>query len=312
MTQATSAASGIRVAVLAVAFTLMQWHAGAAAQASAPNAAPDGFKEIKRSDGVCRRDADGAGNAVELPEGPPLPEPDLSCAVSPADAQAWADAANTVFVDTRLPVEFGQFGIRGAVNLGLSDLQTKPYLMSKRLVLLGSGKAEQALYQACAVLKRQGFAQVRVVRGGMASWHASQLALIGRPPSAAALSRIDPAELWRESKFDDNVVMVAASQAALQANLSFSVVLPQVSAYAIKAILDRRRKELKGAPVAAVVLAAGPELSDQQLLQIQQALKPVPVLLYADTADALARQVARQTATWTAQARGPKRPGCGL
>ena len=67
------------------------------------------------------------------------------------------------------------------------------------------------------------------------------------------------------------------------------MVLPQTTAAAIRATLDRRRKALKAAPLASVILAADAAISDQQIAQLQRAMLPIPVLVYTDTRDAFAQ-----------------------
>jgi len=282
------------------------------AQTSAGGGLPDALKGINPANGSCRREDSAAGAPAAVVAAPVQPEPDLSCAIAASDALFWLDAPDALFVDTRLPAEHAQFGIRGSVNLAALDLRTKPYLKSKRIVLFGNGKGEQENYRACAQLKRDGFAQVRVLRGGIAMWHLAQLPLVGRSVPNGGLVGLDTAEFWQEAKFDDNVVLVSPARREVQSNLSFSVLLAQPSAEAIKSVLERRRKELKGTPMAAVVLVAGNEVSEVQLAQIQQSLKPIPVLLYADTHEALTRHLARQQVVWSAYARGPKKPACGV
>ena len=281
------------------------------AQANAGGGLPEALRGINPANGACRRDDSVTGASGAAVATPAQPEPDLSCAIAASDVLSWLDAPDALFVDTRLPAEHAQFGIRGSVNLAALDLRTKPYLKSKRIVLFGNGKGEQENYRACAQLKRAGFTQVRVLRGGIAMWQLAQQPLVGRSMPNAAMVGLDSAEFWQEAKFDDNVVLVSPARREVQANLSFSVLLDQPSADAIKGVLEQRRKELKGAPMAAVVLVAGKEITETQLAQIRASLKPIPVLLYADSNESLTRHIAQHQAVWTAHARGPKRPACG-
>jgi hypothetical protein len=64
--------------------------------------------------------------------------------------------------------------------------------------------------------------------------------------------------------------------------------------------------------LASVTLVAVPTLTDDQIRQLQQAVAPLPLLVYAGTRDTYVRAMASQKAIWRAQERGPKRPGCGL
>lgn len=282
------------------------------AEVAQPQGVFDALKGIRQAVGSCRRDNEANPAAKEGPVAAPLLDADLSCAISPGDAMRWLEAANTIFVDTRPAPEHGQFGIRGAVNVRPSELKTKTYLQRKRIVLFGVGVGDQELYRACSGLKQAGFGQVHVLRGGLALWSAFRLPLIGAPPSGSLMSRLSAAQLWQESRYDDNVVVVFPSMSAGRENLPYSVLLMTPTAEGVRGVLERRRKELKGAPVASVILVAGAEMNDQQFEQLQQKLGAIPLLLYAESLGALDRQLSSQKAMWAAQSRGPKRPGCGL
>ena len=65
-------------------------------------------------------------------------------------------------------------------------------------------KAERVLYEACAELKKIGFRQVRVLRGGLMAWLTYAQPIIGRPPGEDTLAQLSPAELWAESQFGAN------------------------------------------------------------------------------------------------------------
>jgi hypothetical protein len=98
----------------------------------------------------------------------------------------------------------------------------------------------------------------------------------------------------------------------MQADLPFSQVLSHTTVESIKVVLARRRKESRNAPMASLILAIAPGVTDSQIQQFQEVVMPVPLLVYADTRDALVRQIAVQKAIWAAQAHGPKKLGCGL
>lgn len=280
------------------------------AQSTPSSGLPEALKGINLADGVCRPEA-RVDEAPIISPPTKVVQPDLSCAVTPTDAASWLNVSETLFVDTRLPAEYAVFGIPGAVNMPVSDLMVKSYLVRKRIVLFGSGKGEEELYRACTSLKRQGFARVHVLRGGVAQWRVAKLPLIGRVPVAALLSRIDAAELLRESAFDDNVVLVVPNRASMKTRLPSSFALPGANAESIKTLLERRGKELKGAPMASVILVAGSDLDDQEIDLIRQALSPVPILFFTGDSNALVQFATRQDLMLKAYARGPKKPGCG-
>ncbi|MFC5473797.1 hypothetical protein [Paraherbaspirillum soli] len=121
----------------------------------------------------------------------------------------------------------------------------------------------------------KGIKQVKVLRGGMPSWLLSRQAVLGKPLDAMQSVRLSPA--------------------------------------AIKSMIEqRRRKGSKGAPLAAVILVTAAGATPETLQRWREAAQPTPLLIYADTQDAYARQLTLQKAIWTAQAHGPKQLGCGL
>lgn len=288
-------------------------HGSALAQARPGGQIPDALKDVKPATDMCRRDEYASAPAgTSAPVATPDIEPDLSCAIAVSELQPLLGRPATALMDLRPGADHLTFHIDGALNLNTGDLHAKPYWRSKTVVLVGSGKAERELYRECTRLKQSGYSSVRVLRGGMPAWLASGRAVIGQAPSAPQLARLTAAEFWIESQDPENLVVLGIEKKALQNDLSFSTVLPQNSAEAIRAVVERRRKELRNAPLAAAVLAADLGVTDDEVLQLQQSLAPVPLLVYTDTREALVRHAGVQKAIWTAQARGPKQPGCGL
>lgn len=280
------------------------------AQGTDANTIPHALKDIQQATGVCHKDdvlsSDSGASAIKEYSA------DLSCAISSSELQTLQTRPNSALLDLRQMAEYESFHIQGALNLNTSDLHSKPYWRDKNVVLIGNGKTEEELYKECSRLKHTGYKQVRVLRGGMPAWLTYNYSITGRAPSVRQLTRLSPAEFWVESNNLENVVLLAKEQSALKPDISFSSIMPQVTDDAIKVVLERRRKELKNAPFAAVILALDPTSSDEQIHQLQSALLPIPILIYTDTRDAYLRQLAVQKAIWSAQAKGPKQPGCGL
>jgi rhodanese-related sulfurtransferase len=284
--------------------------ASATAQLVPGTELPRALKDIKPSSSICRRDEGvqpGSDSASAVPE----PTPDLSCAIAPPELAAMRDRPDTVLIDTRPRSEHNSFRIGGALGMTVSELHTKSMLRGKNLVLIGDGKAERELYAACTDLKARGFRQVKVLRGGMPSWLVHGGAVEGRGPDVMQALRLDSAQLWGESQFDANLVLVAPDRQAIRSRLPFSMPVPGTSAAAVKGVIERRRKEVKGAPLASVVLVTSGATTDDVLKQMVSALQPVPVLLYTESPDTYTRQFAQLKATWDAQARGPKQLPCG-
>lgn len=282
------------------------------------NKIPSALTDIKQAGETCTRDDVGAKTATQTQ--PDVLAADLNCAIAAPDALSLLGRPETVVVDTRTPSEFGGFQIEGSLNLTVSGLRHKSYLRDKTIVLVGNGKAERVLYEACAELKKIGFRQVRVLRGGLMAWLTYAQPIIGRPPGEDTLAQLSPAELWAESQFGANLVLVNASQTAIRNSIPGGVLIAQNDKEVIKATLERRQKGIKkdrdkaskDNPLASVVLVAGRGASIGHIAELRQALKPVPLLVYSDTVENYDSYITTQKAVWAAQAHGPKQPKCGL
>jgi rhodanese-related sulfurtransferase len=273
---------------------------------------PEALKNIKPAAGVCLREAAVSPKARVFAKADEAARPDLSCAIVPAELSRLLKRPDTVLIDVRNATDYAAFHIEGVLNTTVSELHIKRFLRGKTVVLIGSGKAERELYTACTRLKTHGFRQVKVLHGGMPSWLSFGQAVLGRVPNAAQLARLTPSELWIESRFDANLLLVARSQEEIQRQLSSSMLIPDESPAAVQAAIERRRKQPKKAPLAAVVLVTAAGSDNETVQRLRQAIQPIPLLVYTNTADAYAHQLAQQKAVWAAQARGPKQPACGL
>lgn len=269
---------------------------------------PDALKGIPAATGVCRRD-DVAASVQSAAQAPEV-APDLSCAATPADVMAMQSRTEVMLVDVRPRSRYESFRIDGSFNMGVSELRTKSPLRGKAVVLVGDGKAERELYRTCAGLNAQGFKQVKVLRGGLPAWQAQGGDISGASGEAGQAMRLNAEELWTESQFDANVVLVTRAQEVMYTRVPYAVLIPDESVSAVRATLERRRRELKGAPMAAVVLVTSPATSTESLEQLRKSIQPIPLLVYADGAESYARQLAQLNASWAAQARGPKSPPC--
>ncbi len=294
-------------AMLCASLFLLGGGAGAADTKADPGQLPEALKGIKPVSGVCRRE-----EAAPAPYPAAQGRPDLSCAIPVSGLLGMLQQSNTAVIDVRLNSLFQDYHIAGALSLSYADLHSKPHWRDKAVVLVGDGKAERELYVECGRLKTLGYKNVSVLRGGMPFWLSNGQSVAGRAPTASQLTHLAPAEFWAESRNQDNLVVIGKERDASQAQLPLAVPLPNTSGEAIKAVIERRRKELKSAPLSAVILVAKSGISDQELHQAQQAILPVPLLVYADTDAALAHQITVEKAMWSAQARGPKQLACGL
>lgn len=316
----TTKIRSVRVTCALVCCISLSWFAPglSVAQVLPGNVLPEALKDIKPAGGACARDNVGARASTQTRLD--VPVADLSCAITAPEALSLLGRPESVVVDTRPATEFGGFQIEGSLNLTVSGLRHKSYLRDKTIVLVGSGKGEHVLYEACAELKKDGFKQVRVLRGGLIAWLSYAQPSIGRAPGENTLAQLSPAELWLESQFGANLVLVNKKQDAIQSLIPYGVLIAQDSKEAIKTILERRQKGIKNElnkawkenSLASVVLVTARGTSSEQIVDLRKSLRPVPLLVYSDTAENFNSYIATQKAIWAAQAHGPKQPKCGL
>lgn len=296
------------VSALMFAFACLS-SSGVLAQLTSGDKLPPAIQDIKRASGTCRReDMVGANSSPTNAGGI---QADLGCALPVTEIQGLLAQPNSLLVDLRPAMDFQAFHAERAVNLGTNELHSKPYWRNKTLVLVGHGKAEGELYRECAQLKQLGYQQVKVLRGGMPMWLAHHQPVLGSPPSPSQLVRLTAAELWLESQNGHNMLLLDKESESLQRELSGGQVVPKLSPDAIQAALVRYRGNRKAPALAAVVLVTH-GVSDEQVGQWQQAVMPVPVLVFSGTKESFVREIGAQKAIWAAHARGPKQPRCGV
>ncbi len=273
-----------------------------------PAVAPSpAFHTIQPAASECLR-KDAAPQAALKPGKADATLPDLSCAIAPVELSGLVKHPDTVIVDVRPAADYAAFHLNGALNLTAAELRTKPYLRGKAVVLIGDGKAERERYIDCARLKANGFKQAKVLRGGMPAWLSSGQAILGRAPDAASMGLLSPGELWAETQFNANLVLLTADRKGLSHEWPSATTIPDASLAAIQAALKQRGNK---SPLASVVLVTADDKVAASLPGLRQAVQPVPLLTYTGPADAYTRQLAQQQAVWDAQARGPKKPMCG-
>lgn len=279
---------------------------------AAGGAMPEALEGIAPAGHACKRDEAAQQPRSVAEASAPAVVADLSCAISVLEVVNLRSRNAAFLVDTRSPSEFEAAHVDGALHATPAEVRSKTFLRDRMLVLVGSGKAEQELYVACTELKSRGFPHVKVLRGGMPLWQAQGQPTVGPGSGGAPAPSLSTAELWMESQFDANLVIVAPSHAALRDQLPYAMPLPQVNASAIKSVLDRRRRELKNAPLSAVVLMAGASaMAADTQRALAASMAPVPLLVYTLPAEVFMREMRQQQLSWTALARGPKQPPCG-
>ncbi|MEW6490617.1 MAG: rhodanese-like domain-containing protein [Thermodesulfobacteriota bacterium] len=117
--------------------------------------------------------------------------------------------SGVVLADVRRPDPQGRARIPGSLQIPLYAVRTKGFLRSTTVVLIGEGHDDGPLLEECARLGGAGFAQVRVLEGGINHWWERGGPIEGDPEALAGLSRVTPAELesalrtgeWRVAGF---------------------------------------------------------------------------------------------------------------
>jgi rhodanese-related sulfurtransferase len=236
---------------------------------------------------------------------------DLSCAISPDTAASLlSEQADVALIDTRMSSEFEDFRINGALNLASSYIRSKPYLKNRALILLGNGKGDRDLYQVCEELKTAGFARVYVMRGGIRAWLESGQSVIGQPPSLLDMALLTPSELFREVTFDQNILLRSTDFKPADYDLPPGTPIKVINAASVKSALMAAQKRRKNKPFAGIVLVLGDGFDRTRLEEVIDALKPNPVLVYAEPMSHYAQFQGSQNAMWVAQARGVQVPAC--
>lgn len=274
----------------------------------AANSVEDMLKGISPVGGMCLRDEVNNNNPSTASA--TRPKPDITCAITPSELSPLLERSDLVLADVRLRADYDAARMDGAIHFGLSALRIKPFLRDKLLVLIGNGKSERELYATCAELKEQGFKQVKVLRGGMAAWWPFQRSRGMQSGIQQEATQLTGPELWVESQFDANLVLLMTSDPEMQRMLPTATQLPNDQPVTIRLILDKKRKAKK-MPIG-VVLVLPYNASPSLIERVRDAVQPLPLLFYSDSSAQYAQQIAQQKAIWLAQERGPKKLGCGL
>lgn len=291
-----------------LAAVLLQLSGDALAQVRPGSEMPDALKGIPPA--VCKGNQDASAGGGAQTGASQAKQPDFTCALAPAAAANYLQQPGVVLADVRAATEFARFHARDAIGVTASQLRTQNHWRDKPVLLIGSGKAEGDDFRTCAVLRANGYSQVRVLRGGMPGWLEAGLPVDGAAPSPATLARLSAAEFWAEGQDLDNVVLLAVPPERFKRELSFAVPIAKATPEAIRAVLERRKKETKGSPLNVVVLALPPATTDSEIQSLRQALAPVPLLAYTGGQDEFTMQLREQRAIWQAHARGPRKPPC--
>ncbi|MCE1186124.1 MAG: rhodanese-like domain-containing protein, partial [Rhodocyclales bacterium] len=273
------------------------------------NSIPPALKDVKPADGVCRKE-DFTSAAAQDVFG--MLKPDLGCSMSAGDVGARLSDPRLAVMDLRHASEYEKFHIENALSVDLVALLSKPYWRNKSVLLVGDGKFDHDIYLSCTRLKQAGYKQVHVLSGGMLAWLEQNMPVVGRPLSLQQQAHLNDYEFWRITRNEGVLVLLDKTITGFQQEFPQALVLPQITPEALRSILDKKRKMLKGQRFVSVVLVLRSELGDESLRILQQAVAPESLLVYAQGLDLYKKQVSTQKAVWAAHAKGPKQLGCGL
>nr|WP_315194823.1 rhodanese-like domain-containing protein [uncultured Aquabacterium sp.] len=246
-----------------------------------------------------------------------LPAPDARCLLSTSELSHDKALSEWTWVDVRRPDLAEADAQPGALRLSPELLRSKAFLKTRRVLLVGDGHAQAALLSQCRRLKDEGFKQVRVLNGGWPQWRfqqglqSSSTESLSAPAPLSAPALLSASALWAESQHEGNLVIGTRADGLIPL-LPFGATLDAWSVERVRALIERRRHDSPGVPLASVVLVHAPERSvDVPLAALRQALHPTPVLVHVGQASALRTQLAQMEAAWVARERGPKQPRCG-
>lgn len=272
---------------------------------------PDALKAIPAAGAVCRRD-DAAAPSADLRESQTIKTLDLSCAISAQEAARLLEKPGSSLIDLRSSAEYLAWHAPNSMNLTLTEVLTKPYLRDKLVVLMGSGKLEADSLHACMRLKQDGFRQVFVVRGGILGWMQHGYATQGNAPMLSNALKITSGELWAASQFVENRIFLDVDRSSMRTLLPSATVLGTDAIDALRFSSNRKADKKKIPSVMGLILVTDPEITENRIRAIQQAMLPNPLLIYSGLDSEYRAFIDQQKAVLSAHARGPKKLGCGL
>jgi rhodanese-related sulfurtransferase len=140
---------------------------------------------------------EGAGGVVR----------DASCYVTARELARWRGGSDLVIVDPRPSAEFRRVRIPGSINLPLRQLLSRPYLRSRRLLLVDAGYLGADLEVGCRELRAAGFVSVGIVEGGLNAWAQTMGDLEGDRVARRGVNRIPARDLALATRSDHWLVV---------------------------------------------------------------------------------------------------------
>lgn len=255
--------------------------------------APAAIRGLPQNGGACHRN--DANSGLDVIRGDDQLE--LNCLITPVEMQEQLKAGRALAIDTRSASQRTASHPSGAIDLGPDELRSKKYLASRMLILIGDGKSQRELISACTKLRREGFRQTRVLQGGFPGWVLQGGMATGTdpvPPGAPTLSAV---ELWAESQFESNLVLLIRSASAFATELPGATTgIPDIRLETIKREVDRWRSANKRSFLSSVILVGDAE-DKVELERLRKGLQPIGLLIHGGTVDDFKRQMHVQNAT---------------
>jgi len=134
--------------------------------------------------------------------------------------------ADIRLIDVRPAPVFNELHMPAAWNLALYAVKAQNQLRSFSLVLVDAYGGDPTLEQACRELRRNGFASVWILRGGLNGWRQAGGALEGNPAAMDKLAVLSPADFDRVRNFSDWVVVTDGANQASRAAFLFPDAVP--------------------------------------------------------------------------------------
>lgn len=287
------------------------WLGDGWAQVRSGNELPEALINIKPADGVCKKDQAIAAWDQQHGHTDPIVI-DRDCARTAQQVVATLGQPDVLLVDLRQGQDFQRFHVKGASQLTLSQLLSKPYLQSKSLVLIGDARDDRETYLACTQLRQAGFQNTTLITGGMSQWLLHGLPVEGKAPLPLELSLVSAPQLWARGQSDDQLVVLDARRASLSSQFPKAKVVSTLTPDALTRVVTTPEKKKTVSPWITVTLVTDQPLSAESYAELQRAIMPLPLSVYTGSDGDYAAALKQQKAIWVAQAKGPKTLGCGL
>lgn len=300
--------SGCRHLFLSIA--VVTFASLADAQVLSPSELPSVLKELPRAGSMCKRDAPETGSL--LASGDIASGADLGCIRSPGEVQAEWHPSTSVLFDLRSRPKYDQFHAESAISSNEAELLAKPYWRDKNVVLMGGGSDDLQLAMVCSRLKQKGYRHVVVLQGGSLGLVRDAAKLHGSAERLSDLVRLTASETWYLGRQPQVLVLTSADRSEFLKDMRHARPISAVHELEVRKSFQAYVPVDKKAPRSpmAVVLLTSKDIGEEELLKLQKAVSPAPLLVYGGAHADYARDISKQNAVWKSHERGPKKTAC--